>query len=114
MKCYGKMPKMFCGGYMEIPKRNTGYWTNRIIHRKGVGKHCERNREKKPEPQRVKMFFKRNCMTGKIYQFGTEENLTNRRRSIKPNQKELGCKSMKLFLEQLLVTGIKEFHSCQR
>ena len=50
---HGKMPKMFTGGgYMEIPQKNTGYWTNRIIHRKGVGKHCERIEKKNQSLQK--------------------------------------------------------------
>lgn len=60
-----------------IPKRNTGYWTNRIIHRRELGNIVkEIEKETRAFKKSGKMFFKRNCMTGKRYQFGTEENLT--------------------------------------
>ena len=48
--------------------------------------------KKKPEPSKSgKMFFKRNCMTGKDIPVWNRRKPNHRRRSIKPNQKGTGA-----------------------
>ena len=77
---HGKMPKMFTGGgYMEIPqKKYRLHGQIELSIERELGNIVKEIEKKKPEPSKKweDVFQKKLYDWKKIYQFGTEENLT--------------------------------------